>query len=237
MRPEPGQILALLYAIKPDVISRDLKNAEERLPEIIASISKLSEVTLDERTAADEARIAHMMMVQAYALCRMQNTLPEFRVFYASFGAGNIMQRAEAVALNQGRLAELTRQMGEIRLREGLAGDEFWFGEKGPVDHQKLEAEVDALEDQIVDTVMISVLNRYRLHEQAKIYENDRKQWDLLREIGARVVISDGDDNTEAERLMDIHLAKKHGEGFVAEIHKRVSAIQELLKISMIRRS
>jgi len=147
------------------------------------------------------------------------------------------MQMAEAVALNQGRLAELRHQMSEIRLREGLAADEFWFREKGPADHQKLEAEVDALEDQIVDTVMISVLNRYRLYGQAKLYENDRKQWDLLREIGARVVIGDDDRNTEAERLMDIHLAKEHGEMFVAEIHKRVSAIKELLKLSKMRRS
>jgi hypothetical protein len=188
------------------------------------------------RTAADEARTAHLTMVQAYALCQTKTTLPDFQVFYASFGAGNIMQMAEAVAFNQGKLAELGRQMSEIRRREGLAEDEYWLRERSPLNHQKLEAEADAIGDRIVDTVMISVLNRYRLHKLAEIYENDRRQWDLLREVGARAVMGD-DDNTDAERLMDAHQAKEYGDDFVTEVHKRASQVKEVLKLSRMLRS
>lgn len=227
MKREPADVLARLYAIKPETIARDLKQAEDRLADVSAALSRLTDIAYDQRTPEDDAQIVHLMMVQAHELCRAAHVLPEIKVFYAAFGVGNIVQMAEIVAMDQGRLADLRRQMAEIRQREGLAADEDWLYHGGPPDHRALEAEADAIGDGIVDTVLISVLRRYRLHEQAKLYEADRKQWEYLREVGSRVICGMDDGNADADAFTDRYLAKKYGDEFVRDLHHRVSLVRE----------
>lgn len=227
MKCEATDILARFYAIKPERIARDLRESKDRLPQVAAALARVQDIAFDDRTADDEARIAHLMMVQAHELCRAPGVLPEFKMFYAAFGTGNIVQLAETVAMDQGRLAELRRQMDEIRRREGLSPDEDWFHQGGPPDHRTLEAEADALGDRIVDTVLIAVLNRYGLTEQAKVYEHDRRQWDFLREAGSRVITGSDGDSAGVETILDQHYIESYGETFVLDLQRRVAAIRE----------
>lgn len=230
MKQNPAQILALLYAIKPETIARDLRQTEDQLRAVATSLARLTDIEFTQRSPADEAQIAHLMMVQAHELFRSVHVLPEFKVFYAGFGVGNIVQMAETVAMDQGRLAELCHQMEDIRRREGLAPEEDWLYQRGPADHRTLEEEAMELGTSVADTVMISVLNRYGLQEQARLYEHDRRQWNFLREIGARVVSGHPDGGDEAEKFTDRYLTKKYGGEFVQDIHRRTAILREAVR-------
>ena len=141
MHANPSEVLSHFYAITPEEIMRDLRDAEGQLDDVIARMSTLNSIKYTERTAPQEAQIAHYMMVQAHELCRSTSIAREFKVFYASFGAGNIVNLADELALDQGRQAEIMRQMESIRQREGMKSGEDFTYNQGPPDHQKLEAE------------------------------------------------------------------------------------------------
>ena len=223
MHANPSEVLSHFYAITPEEIMRDLRDAEGQLDDVIARMSTLNSIKYTERTAPQEAQIAHYMMVQAHELCRSTSIAREFKVFYASFGAGNIVNLADELALDQGRQAEIMRQMESIRQREGMKSGEDFTYNQGPPDHQKLEAESDRISDGIVETLMVSLLNRYHLPEEAKLYEQDRRLWKFLREVGGRVIVG---SEPIGEQLVDRYLAGKYGQQFVEQLRDRVTDLR-----------
>lgn len=227
MHNNPAEILKHLHAISQETIAKDLRAAEENLEGVVAEVRRMNALKGSERTASLEARIAHFMMVQAHELSRLPHVLPEFKVFCAQFGAGDIVNLAEESALDRGRLAEITQQMREIRKREGLHPDEDFHDRQGPSDHLALEDEAKHLGESIADTLMVWLLNRYHLPEEAKLYEQDRRRWEFLREAGGRAISGMGE---YGEKMLDRHLAEKFGPEFVAELHARVDVLRASLK-------
>ena len=90
-------MLAIFLSIDPEVIRRDLRVASGRLRDIVAEITALRETDVTKRTPEQRARIAHLSMVHAHELARME-VESEFKVFYANFGAGEIVQTVEVVS-------------------------------------------------------------------------------------------------------------------------------------------
>jgi hypothetical protein len=95
-----------------------------------------------------------------------------------------------SVAHEQGRLAELSRRMEDIRKSEGLQDDEFWPIGKGREDYQELSKESEELYKKVRDTVFTTVLRRYRLEDIADLYENDRARFDELSERARNGIFS-----------------------------------------------
>jgi hypothetical protein len=93
-----------------------------------------------------------------------------------------IAEQALDRAHQQGRIAELGRQMEVIQRREGLGPDECCLIGDGPEDYQQLSNESEELYDKVHDTVFTTVLRRYHLGAVADLYETDRPKFDRLSE-------------------------------------------------------
>ena len=228
MSNDPAAMLAIFLSIDPKVIARDLQEAQGQLRRVVDTISSLRAVHYKSRSPEIEAKISHFMMVQAHELASMPHIESEFKVFYVGFGAGEIVQNAEEAAFNKGKLAELSRKMAEIRKREGLSDGEYWYRHKGPADYQALEMESDDIAEKVTDTIFVHVLRRYSLNDQADLYEKDRAQFDILREIGGRVLMGNIGPGDEAQKILDAHIAQKHGQSVLDMIRKRARELRQL---------
>lgn len=178
------------------------------------------------RSPEAEAQIHHLTMVQAYGLCRLPHVIPEFKVFYAGFGAGHVTQDVEMVAHDKGRLAELSQKMEEFRKREGLSADEFWYRGGGPNDYESLEEEYGQISGRIADTVFVHTLKRYRIIELADLYESDPREFEIQREIGRRILFPPKDEHCEIAELMDSNIRDNYGSDALARIQKRVAELR-----------
>jgi len=226
MSNNPAGMLAIFLSIDPKVITRDLQESKGQLRRVIDTISSLRAVHHKNRTPEIEAKVSHFMMIQAYELANMPHIEAEFKTFYASFGAGDVVQNAEESAFNKGKLAELSRKMEEIRMREGLADGEYWYRHKGPADHRVLEMESEDIAEKVAETIFVHVLRRYSLSEQADLYEQDRVQFDILREIGGRVLMGKAALKDEAQEMMDAYISRKYGEPVLDTIRKRTETLR-----------
>ncbi len=106
MSNDPAAMLAIFLSIDPKVIARDLQEAKGQLRRVVDTISSLRAVHYKSRTPEIEAKISHFMMIQAHELANMPHVESEFKTFYASFGAGEVVQNAEEAAFNKGKLGE-----------------------------------------------------------------------------------------------------------------------------------
>jgi hypothetical protein len=129
-------------------------------------------------------------MIQAHELCRTETVAPEVQIYYAGFGAGHIAQAPKRVAAVKDTCAELLRKIEVIRLREGLAADEFWVTQdEGPQGFRDRDEQFGRVLKRVADTIFVFALHRYYLKDQADLFERDRVAFEIQREIGLRVIM------------------------------------------------
>jgi hypothetical protein len=227
MSKDPSKTLDLLFAIEPQLITHDLRRAEDDIRSIADEIASVQAIPFDAKTPQIEARRAHLFMIQAHELCRRDSIAPEVQTFYAAFGAGHIAQDAEMVAADRDTCAELSRQMDAIRRREGLATDEFWAMQgEGPQDYRDLSDEFGRVLERITDTVFVFALRRYHLNDQADLFERDRVTFEIQREIGRRVIMPLKNDE-EVGKMMDDYFRREYGTTAFERVLARVQEIRE----------
>jgi len=127
--------------MKRSATDRDLKRAEGEIVALATEISSLLAMPVDARSLEMDTRIAHLLMLQAHELCRNNTLASELLTFYASFGAGYVVQDAVRVAASQDTHAELTRRMSVIRRAKGLGDGEYWAPDKRSPSYRKLDVE------------------------------------------------------------------------------------------------
>lgn len=218
---------AIISRRKQDVIDRDLRCAEEDIRTITNEISSLFGLPLTARTPEIDARLAHLLMVRAHDLCRRDSVAPELNTFYAAFAAGHIVQDAEMVAEDKGTCAELSSRMDFIRRREGLADDEFWEMHEGPQDYRDLDDELGRVLQRIEETVFAFVLRRYHMGEQADLFERDRVEFEIQREVGRRVISPPRKETEDIEKQMDDYFCSEYGEDALLHVQSRVKELHD----------
>jgi hypothetical protein len=107
-------------------------------------------------------------------MANQENLREEYKLFYAAAAADRIAEEAVSVAHEQGRLAELSRRMEDIRKSEGLQDEKFWPIGEGREDYQELSKESEELYKKVHDTVLTTVLRRYRLEDIADLCRSAR---------------------------------------------------------------
>lgn len=228
MSKDPSKTLDLLFALEPQVITHDLRRAEEDIRSIADEIASVQAIPFDAKTPEIEARRAHLFMIQAHELCRRDTIAPEVQTFYAAFGAGHIAQDAEMVTGDKDTCAELSRQMDAIRRREGLADDEFWaMRGEGPQDYRDLNDEFGRVLERVADTIFIFAFRRYHLNGQADLFERDRVTFEIHREIGRRVIMPLKKDAADVEKMMDDYFRREYGTAAFERVLARVQEIRE----------
>lgn len=226
MSRDPSKTLSILFGLEKSTIDQDIRAAEIDLVGVANEISSLVGVPFDAKTPEIEARLAHLLMVQAYALCQRDGVPPEVKTFYAAFGAGGIVQDAESAAADKDTLARLSSEMEVIRRREGLSEDEFWMRNEGPADYEKLEDQYGQVLEKIEDTVFTFALRRYHLDEQANLFEQDRLTFEMHREIGRRVIFHPREDAASIEKLLDDYFLKEYGADALRRVELRVNELR-----------
>ena len=212
--------------MKRSEIDRGLKSAEGDIVALAAEISSLLAIPLAARTPEMDARLAHLLMVQAHELCRNDTLPPELKTFYAAFGAGYVAQDAEMVAADKDTLADLSVRINVIRRREGLAADEYWARDKGPADYRKLDAEFERVMEGITDMVFAFMLRRYRLDSCAELFEQDRVKFEIQREVGRRIISPARRDTATIEKLMDDYCRKHYGAAALRRVKARTRQLR-----------
>lgn len=225
MSGDPEKMLEIFFAIKPAEIEHDLRGVEINSDAFRLELAELHEINFDVRTPEIEARIAHLTMILAYALCSQSNVLPEVKTLYAAMGAGQVMQDAEFQAYTKGRLNEIAQRMEDIRKRDGLLDEEIWHHNTPPEDYIALDKEHDELSESITDTIFVYTLQQYRLKDQAELFENDRRTFEINREVGRRLLLSDKEPEG-VEELMDRSIRMNYGEETLNKIRSRIQQIK-----------
>ncbi len=231
MTKNPSETLAFLFKIEPQVIENDIRRAQENIRSITDEIALVKAVPFHERTPEMEARRAHLFMIQTHELCRRDTVAPEVQTFYASLGAGYIAQDAEMVAANRDTCAELSKQMDDIRRREGFAPDECWVMRwEGPQDYRDLSEQFCRVLDGITDTIFVFALRRYHLDDQADLFEKDRVTFDIQREIGRRVIRPLLENEADVEDMIDDGFRRKYGSSAFKRVLDRAQEISDTLR-------
>ncbi|PYL74515.1 MAG: hypothetical protein DMF26_10700 [Verrucomicrobia bacterium] len=227
MSRDPAKTLSILFAINQDLIDSQLNQAANDITRVRDEISSLLAIPFDAKTSESDARLAHLLLVQAYILCQRVGIPQELKTFYAAVGAGGLVQDAELAADDKDTLARLSAEMTAIRRREGLADDEFWMRGEGPPDFEALEAEYGRIIEKIEETVFVFALRRYHLDAEADLYERDRVTFELQREIGRRAVYRSPD--ADVEKFMDDYVRKEYGDDALSRVRARAEELRKIL--------
>lgn len=221
-----SETLAILFAIEQSVIDRDLAAAEENFDAVIDEIQALLVAPPKAKSPAKTARLAHLMMIQAHEVCQDENAPAEIKVYYAWFGAEQTVGEAENAAPGKDNLAEILSRIETIRKREGLAQGEYWERGNGPADFQELDDEFEEVLGRIRDTVFTFVLRRYRLDAQAELFERDRVEFEVQREVGRRFIAPAHKQTPDADQVMDEFFEDQYGPDALRRVHQRLVALR-----------
>lgn len=226
MTHDPTRTLEAFNAIDPQTIAKDLREAEGNLAQVSLRIKALRTSNRASRTPETYATLAHLAMVQAHELCRMDHIAPEYKMFYAALGADDLMTAVEMASYTKGRLGELAVQMEEIRRRQGLAEGDVFFRWEAPPDYLELASESEQIFKKVSGTVFAHVLRRYHLHEQADLFDHNRQEFQIQVEIGRRAMVGDLTGMPEVAAAMDTEFEKEHGMAALLRVRQRAAEIR-----------
>ena len=221
-----SQTLAILFAIDQSVIDRDLADAEENFDAVIEEIQALLVIPPKSKTPEKAARLAHLMMIQAHEVCDDEDAPPEIKAYYAWFGAEQTVGEAENAAPGKDNLADILARIEAIRQREGMAQGEYWEPGDGPADFQELDDEFEKVLARIRDTVFTFVLRRYRLDQQADLFERDRVEFEIQREVGRRFIAPAHKQTPDLDQVMDEFFEDQFGADALKRVHQRLVALR-----------
>jgi hypothetical protein len=225
MFTDPAEALRMFLHIPQSEIDRDLASASTNLESIIGDIRAFLATSHAERPPLQEAQYWHNLMLQAHALQQNSNVPEDMAIFYVGFAARQIVNAACMEAHSKGRLDDLNRELRGIEEREGLDDDEFWRLGEGPDDYQALSAESESLFSRVEDTIMGHTLNQYRLGSVAKAYEDNRATYEVMFEVGRRLVSQGRDRNTDADGSMSAYILEHYGQAAFDLLQRRLAAV------------
>jgi len=185
---DPVETLKLFFAIPKEQISRDLIAAtEDEQPFILAATQRYLAVPPNkERAPKVVADFWHAQMLRA-CLMRKNPNIPEgMALYWASYNAHDVADAACDVASAAGQLAKFHRDMDRMETEEGLEEGEYWPLGNGPEEYELLRTESEALVDKITDTMIVHVLRRYGLNDEADLFESHRAAFDAKAEAGRK---------------------------------------------------
>ncbi len=225
MSLNPAKTLEILFALEPEAINHDLRRAEDNIDAITTEITSLLAHPPAAVTPEQDARLTHLILVEAHDLCRLDGFPPELKTYAAAASAERVSERAEAVASHKDTLAELAARMMAICRREGLTSTEPWVLDgNGPPEFQKLIYEFLRILARISMTVFTSTLRRYHMDEQADLFECDPKEFNIQHEIGRRVMSPMR--KKDAEQFMQDFFRTRYGEAVSQRVQSRVKELR-----------
>lgn len=221
MPSDPAEVLRLIFGLQPDQIQKDEDAAVNRLEQLNAESAAYIDVPREERTSESEALQAHREMLMGHAFAAHQ-TSPDAALFLISSAAEHVAEEAAEATRDHGRLAELSVLMREIEQREGLGPDEFWKIGDAPADYEELSRESTALFEETMSNIFIHLLRRYGYGTLADLYEEDRANFEIMKEVGRRLNSMSDSRDAEVDAFFADQILKDHGRKALARLQKRL---------------
>ena len=172
----------LFMAIPRERIERD--TAEDDVPEALQryEAARLRTVAFydtedEDRTAEQCAEFMHAELVMACIALTCTAIDTDVAFHLAGIGARGAATTALFAAGKTGELGKLNEQMDRIREADGRDFDELDENEL-PEGYLPLAEKAGELLGKIEKMMVIDILNRYGLHEQAKMFDEDEEAFD-----------------------------------------------------------
>jgi hypothetical protein len=219
-----SETLGKFLTIADAQVAADLKSSASRLSEIELELASLVALPATAKTPEVEARLVHLFLLQAHAVCSSPFAAPEVKVFYAASAAGQLSDPVLYVSIDKDPLKSGLSAMEELCRREITSEDEWSTEDDAPAGYFEIRDNVDEKLAKIDDTMFVFVLRRYGFTEQADLFERDPMAIDIAREIGRRVLYSP--DTQSVEDVYDAYIEREYGAGTLAEVKSRAAKLR-----------
>jgi hypothetical protein len=215
------QTLRIFFSIPQARIDRDLGGALLDVKRICEEIDAYCALAEQERTPELSARRYHNDLLQAHYMRKLPQICQEAALFFLAVVVEHIVNDVATCAVEKGEIRELMRQMTEIERREGLKKNEYWTIEESPPDYRQINAASEVLLNSISETIFLCVLRRYRFEAMADLYEKNRMEFDVMREVGRRRMYPGKSVELKVDESEAMFLFKKYGQAAVDLLRER----------------
>ena len=241
MESEDSELWRIFYSTSQEHIDADIKRAVTDLNTIGIFLPHTDRRVFDA-PPQERALASHTLLVWASAFNRMENVHFELRVKTASSAALWLVQDAQYIDHSKSRGKEIGEAMKAIRRREGLEEDGYWLRGEGPEDYRALEREDEQRDDRIEQTVLPSVMRRYRMDDLAELYERDRLIFEIANEVGKRMERSPSPPQDPELREVweltgvraDEYFQERFGVDSLRKVQRRVAELWKSVKVGII---
>jgi len=166
-----SQTVAKIFAITQDQLNRDLALPWEIANRINEDYRSRSALPGDPSCL--EAGRLHQMLLLAYAMQESGAMAMKHIVFLAGTAASDISTQVLMVALEKGRLRELSEMLLQIKNREGRSEKLAWTHGDGPADYEATSDKFIELVCKVSDSIQSVIFQRYRLTAVLDLYQKD----------------------------------------------------------------
>jgi hypothetical protein len=217
-----AQALKIFFGIPQAQIDGDLGEALFDIERILGELDMYHALAKEKRTPDLSARRYHNQMLQAHCWRKLPTACEDEALFFLKMATLDIVNDVGDMAMDAGRIGELTRQMMEIERREGLKENDYWSIGEGPADYQAAGAESEVLQTRVEETVFLHVLRRYRFNAAAELYEKNPMEFEVMHEAGRRRVMPGDFMKLNLNRSAEESLLKEYGQAAVDLLHQRM---------------
>jgi hypothetical protein len=216
------QLLSEFFGISKERIAADILTSADQYEELAqrGATACQRQATGETLPPSEEAEHWHEMLIWGHSLSdrRLPGDLVTSHVVHQVM---DVADSACTVAFDEGEIAELESQLRAIEERKGLGPDEMFvrIGD-GPPDHDAVASKLNDQLERISDTVVSALLSRYQFRELEDLFENDRAEFEIRREVGRRLV--HGESPSALTEFIESHLRSKFGAAAIGRLHQRL---------------
>jgi hypothetical protein len=226
MSYDPARVLKIFFDIEPATIRADLRKANEDNSEFKKELSSLMN-TLDEaKTSEDWTRQAHLWMVQANRFQHDEQAETEAKVYMAVNASLHITCHAHRDAEKKDPLKGLWLEMHAICKHLESAGRQSTTHDADLAHYSRVRAEYWAHLEKVDDIYFTTVLERYGLEKVSALFDSDRKEYAIQREVGRHLLNQAPPEDHPASKEITAGLVHRFGEGVPKVVSDRVAQIR-----------
>jgi hypothetical protein len=224
-----SKAFAIFSAIDEQRIGRELATAFERIDKYEKRVLAYDALPYKKRTPQLTAEYYHHRMLFTVAFRHLKDVPEELVVFHVDRAIEEIVgEEIVHAGDNSDLLLDLEDQMEEIRMKEGLGEDEDWLVGEGPDNYEELRRKYEDSIELMHTAILVRICNRYGFDDLAKLYENDRMTYDVMREVGRQIAFGINDFNREMEREMQQFFLREYGEEAVELLRMRLEQVRRV---------
>lgn len=226
MKYDPSRVLAIFFEIKPEIIKEDLRRFDACPAVLEIELSSLLKIPEELKTSEQWARSAHLWMIQAGNFQYNQNVEREAKIYVAMAAAIQVAAHAQRAEEQKERLLELRAEMQAICDRLNSKECEPSTRDAEFVLYHEAKTEFETHLAKVEDMIFTTVLDQYGLVEISNLFDADRKEFEIRREVGRHLLNQAPPDGHPMSKEISEGLVRRYGAGVLEDVLDRVVQIR-----------